>query len=364
MAVELVLKWKELTFKDKNVFNFYNSNFIHFEVNTRKDEGIETNQIYKIQLHPTFIFFDNMGNEIHRIVGLFSPEIFLEQGNNALFSTKNLSNYKKLYESGNRTSNFLYDYTYMLRDANELDSTLVNEYLNSLKESDFKSEKNIRYLFEFSIVNFDIYTPYGNPHFKFIQNNKEWFYKYFDSIQVRTRIVWILNNANYKAIEQKDDNTFFKTIEIIKEYDIGKMYYFKEMDGRVTGILLTKYIVLSSMLNYYDKIGDQSNYLKTLDIYISKIWDDADELNSFAWGFVDQVYNNDAKKISKAIECSKRSIELKNKYEYIDTYAWLLYKSGNKKKALKYANKAIEMAKKHNHNYKETQKLVDIINKS
>ena len=115
-------------FKDKKVFEFYNSNFINFEINTRKGKGIEVNKLYNVQLHPTFLFFDNKGNELHKIVGVFSPEEFYKQANSALLSNKNLSNYKRLYNLGNRQPDFLFDYTYMLRDAHELDSTVVNEY--------------------------------------------------------------------------------------------------------------------------------------------------------------------------------------------------------------------------------------------
>ncbi|MBK6610471.1 MAG: hypothetical protein IPI59_01720 [Sphingobacteriales bacterium] len=192
-------------------------------------------------------------------------------------------------------------------------------------------------------------------------NNKELFYEYLDSNQVKTRIVWILNNAIYKAIEEKDEETFKQALKALKEYDNGEQYLFKEMDGRITGMITSKNLVLSSMLHYYEKIGDKSNYFKTLEIYISKIWDDPDELNNFAWGVYEQPQHNDNERIRTAIKCSIRSIELDNNFANNDTYAWLLYKSGEKKKAIKQAKKTIDIAKKNNQDYSETQKLIDII---
>lgn len=115
------------------------------------------------------------------------------------------------------------------------------------------------------------------------------------------------------------------------------------------------------MLQYYEKIGDKSNYFKTLDTYILKILDDADELNNFAWGVYEQSQVNETEKIQTAIKCSVRSIEIDNNYANNDTYAWLLYKSGEKKKAFKQAKKTIDLAKKNNQDYSETQKLIDII---
>ena len=355
------MKMERTAFKDKKVFDFYNSNFINFEINTQKGKGIEINKLYNVQLHPTFLFFDNKENVLHKMVGVFSPEEFYLQANNALLSNKNLTDYKRLYNIGNRQPDFLFDYTYMLRDAHELDSTVVNEYLDVINENDYKLEKNIKFIYEFSIHNFKIFLPYNNPRFNFLINNKELFYEYIDSNQVKTRIVWILNNAIYKAIEENDEETFKQALKDLKEYDNGEKYLFKEMDGRITGMITGKNLVLSSMLYYYEKIDDKSNYFKTLETYIKKIWDNADELNNLAWGVYEQSQDNETEKIQVAIKCSVRSIELDNNYANNDTYAWLLYKSGEKEKAIKQAKKTIEIAKKNNQDCSETQKLIDTI---
>lgn len=356
------LQMGKTAFKDKKVIDFYNTNFINFEINTRKKEGVEINKKYNIRLHPTFIFFDNAGNELHRFVGAFSPEEFYKQANDALFSQKNLTNFEKRYKEGNREPDFLFDYVYMLRNAYELDSTIVNEYLDAIEIKDYALEKNIRFIYEFCIYNSKILIPFNDSRFNFLLNNKNLFYKYFDSDQVKTRIVWILNDAVYKAIEEKDEITFFQAVEILKEYDTKEEYFLKDMNGSVRGMMTSKNLVLSSMLSYYKKMEDKSNYLKTLEIYISKIWDNADELNNFAWKVFEDAKNEESEKINTAIKCSIRSIELQNNYANNDTYAWLLYKSGNKKNALKQANKTIEIAKKNNQDYSETQKLIDTIN--
>jgi thioredoxin-related protein len=355
------VKMERTAFKDKKVIDFYNTNFINYEINTLKGEGIEINKEYNIKLHPTFIFFDNAGNELHRLVGVFNPEEFYTQANDALLSQKNLTNFKKRYKQGNREPDFLFDYVYMLRDANELDSTVVNEYLDAVDIKDYTLEKNIKFIYEFCIHNLKILIPFNNPRFIFLLNNKNLFYEQFDTNQVKTRIVWILNRAIYKAIEENDEETFNQAIKALKEYDNGEQYLFKELDGRITGMITSKNLVLSSMLHYYEKSGEKSNYFKTLDIYISKIWDDADELNNFAWGVYEQTQDKETEKIQTAIKCSIRSIELNNNYANNDTYAWLQYKSGEKKKALKQAKKTIEIAKKNNQDFSETQKLVELI---
>jgi thioredoxin-related protein len=348
-------------FKDKNVFEYFNSNFINFEINTLKGEGLEINKLYNVKLHPTFLFFDNKGIELHKMVGVFSPEEFYKQTKNALLSNKNLTNYKRLYNLGNKQPDFLFDYTYMLRDANELDSLVINEYLNTQTESELSKEKNIRFIYEFIINRGKVCISFNSTAYLYILNNKNKFAKFFDLEQVNTRLMFVVQSAVYNSIERKDATEFLNTIDALKEYDIGKEYNFKEMDSRITMWTTGKTLVLSAMLHYYEKIGDKSNYLKTLDTYILKIWDDADELNNFAWGVYEQSQVNETEKIQVAIKCSVRSIELNNNYANNDTFSWLLYKSGENKKALKQAQKSIEIAKKNNQNYSETQKLIDII---
>jgi thioredoxin-related protein len=355
------VKMENTAFVDKKVADFYNSNFVCFEVNTRKGEGIETNKIYSVQLHPTYLFLDTNGKELHKIVGVFSPDEFVLQAQKALSPTKTLSYYKQLYYNGKRDADFLFDYCYTLRDANELDSLVINEYLNTQITSDLSNEKNIKFIYEFFIHRGNVCICFNSGAYLYMLNNKDRFAKYYDLEQVNTRLMFAVLSAVYNAIERKDTTEFFNAIEALKVYDIGKEYNFKEMDGRITLWTTSKTMVLSAKISFFEKIGDEKKYNETLKQYIKIIWNSAAELNSFSWNVYEQVNNNETQKIKTAIKCSIRSIELENNYANNDTYAWLLYKSGDKKKALKQAIKAIKIAKENNQDFSETQKLIDTI---
>ncbi|MBX2947641.1 MAG: thioredoxin fold domain-containing protein [Crocinitomicaceae bacterium] len=352
---------EKTVFSDPEVARFYNSNFINFEVNTLKEKGIEVNKVYSIKMHPTYLFLDQSGNELHRIVGVFSPEEFLEQARHIITNGKVLSDYKKQYAAGNRDSDFLFAYCYMLRDAFELDSSIVMDYLNTVEPHDLSEEKNLKFIYEFCVHNSQTFIPFDSPYFSFLKQNKEKFYVYLEKDQVTARIARIINEACYIAIEHKDEPAFKKAIQALEEYDTGEPYLFKETDGRITGIMGI-HLVLQTSLAFYDRIGNTVHYNKTLESYISKIWDDENSLNFYAWEVVNSQANaGETNKIKTAIKCSIRSIELNNNYANNDTYAWLLYKSGDQQKALTQAEKTIEIAKKNNENYTETQKLVDLI---
>lgn len=70
---------------------------------------------------------------------------------------------------------------------------------------------------------------------------------------------------------------------------------------------------------------------------------------------------NDFKKWKQAEKWSIRSIELEENYSNIDTYANILFKLGNSKKALEIAEKAIWLAKANNEDFSATTQLIEKI---
>ena len=90
-------------------------------------------------------------------------------------------------------------------------------------------------------------------------------------------------------------------------------------------------------------------------------WNDAFELNNMAW----DIYENetDAAMLQKGIKMVKRSIELDKDYFNTDTYAALLFKTGNLKQALILAKEAIRIAKKNDDTYSSTTELIEQIQK-
>lgn len=123
----------------------------------------------------------------------------------------------------------------------------------------------------------------------------------------------------------------------------------------------------AGIVNEYDANGNLINkveYIKGRPINnksIDDIWLDDDALNSIAWKIFEE--DDDTEKLNFAIKWIEQSIQLNENYYNTDTYAALLYKTGNHKQALLIANKAIEIAKKNNINYGSTKRIIDKITK-
>ena len=77
-------------------------------------------------MHPSFTFLDEEGNELNKIIGVFTPEEFIAQAKNALDPQSTFNYLKQRYNSGERDADFLLDYCYRLNDANEIKSQILS----------------------------------------------------------------------------------------------------------------------------------------------------------------------------------------------------------------------------------------------
>ena len=353
-------KMENTTFKNKKVIEFIDSNYVSFKVNIGKDYGIEINKNYHIKQFPAFIFLDAEGKLIHKIIGFYEPKEFIVQALNAHNLTNSLSSLKQQYKNGNRESGFLFEYTYKLRNANELDSLVVNEYLLTQTINDLSLEKNIKYIYEFAINKRNFYISFGSRAYQFMDSNRSLFESYFDLEQVDTRLMFITQREVYRAINMKDKDSFYKALESLKKYDTGQDYNFKEMNGGITMWTYKKALIRDAEIAFYESMEDIEKYNETVDLYVSEVWNDSEALNIIAWRYYEGFYK--IQNLELAIKCVKRSIELNSNYNNNDTYAALLFKMGKYELALKQAENAIVLAKKDNIDFQETTKLIEKIN--
>ncbi|OHX65435.1 hypothetical protein NH26_03265 [Flammeovirga pacifica] len=109
-----------------------------------------------------------------------------------------------------------------------------------------------------------------------------------------------------------------------------------------------------------DWLKSQNKWLEVFEVY-EKRKNNGDlkegEINYICW----DVYKkcDDQEVITKCIDWMKEVTDSKPNYAYLDTYAFLLFKSGNKKETKEIANKAIEMAKQENENPKTLEELLE-----
>lgn len=349
-------KMEKTAFRSKEVIGFFKKNYLCFDINTRKGKGIAINEGYGVRMHPTFLFLDAEGKLQHKIVGVFSAEDFLQHARSALESEKTLVQYTRAYEQGRRDPDFLREYCYLLRDAYELDSTLIRTYLATQSREELRQEHNLRFIYEFALYLHQPVLTFDSPAFQLLVEERERFDTLFEPQQVTVRILMLLNRYVYGAIEDGDSLRFEQLLAAMRPYDLGERHFYKEMDGRPTGMIYSPSLTLHARMAWHDKAGNEKAYLAALEAYTEKLWDDPEALNSEAWAFYEQ--EDDPARLQQALRWARRSVELTPRYINTDTLAALLFKLGQYPEALEQAEKALALAKEEGEDASGTKELV------
>ncbi len=332
-------------FTQKKVGDFFNENFINISVQTdtsnKDDENVKSwytdakviNEYYSVKAYPTFLFLNAEGELIHSIVGAsLDAEEFLVKSQKAVDTASQYAHLKYLFNNGNREPDFLRSLVQAAKEAGDDSSfhAYANTYLAT--QNDLAAPQNISLITEATKtsqdVGFNILINHPEEVNAFIGNNLR---------------LWILNRIAF-------DEKIFPTImpEGKKtEYGGGLVIYgggkmeknvnwtlLKEKIAPVYGPL-TDQIILNGQLKYYS-------------------WSGVDEWKSFNDLLIE--YTSNEKQIDTvfinrmALELIRKcddipSIREAKKWAYIlvrqpcvpaysGTYGKLLYKSGEKDKAI------------------------------
>lgn len=82
----------------KEVGDVFNQRFVSIKVDAEKGEGIEIRKKYNINAYPTYLYLDEHGNELYRLVGFFPAKELLQKTREGL-SQKPFSKLLEDYES-------------------------------------------------------------------------------------------------------------------------------------------------------------------------------------------------------------------------------------------------------------------------
>ncbi len=327
-------KMSKEIFPQKEVGAFYNANFINVKIDMENGEGIKLAKMYNVRAYPTLLFIDGSGTLIHRVAGYMEAEDFIQLGKTANDPTKSLSALEKKYADGNRDANFLRKYTEIrYNTADGSHSEIADAYLET--QDDWGTEENIEFIYQYT-------DDASSPAFEYLVKNKQKFKDVLGERAVTQKIEQLIYMQIYYGETQP-------TLEEIE--GIFKKYY-PEKAGE---------LYANFKMSYYRQAGDRKGYADAaIDRFKKFPPRDYSELNEAAWTFYEVI--DDKKYLKQALKWAKKSVKMSNRYENNDTVAHLYHKLGKTKKAIKYANAAIDIAKANKEDYSFTQGLLDKIN--
>ncbi len=354
------IQLEKKVFADTVFTKFLNENFVCCKINAKKGDGIEISKIYNARSFPTVVICDTSESILGKNIGFLATDEFLSFCERAINRSTSLAGMRDIYKQGDRSAKFLYDYCFQLYSADEADSLSINEYLLTQNPDQLRSKDNIQFIYTLAVTgtksNFDM----SSPAFELLNKHPELFYPYYDTTQVKGRIVWITAQNFQNAFKEKDSRKMQKCLMVLADYISTNYYRVNDVNGVFKSIIFyTPNDYLVNKIFYYSLNGDENKYNELVRSFVTENSSNPEALNSLAWEFVQNV--TDIQKLRDAQSWIKQAIAIDNNYAYNDTFAWLLYKEKNYKQALETAEKAILLAKVNNEDFSETTKLIEKI---
>lgn len=333
-------------FTQDKVGTFFNKSFISFkaQIDSTAEDNAEIkmlyadfasiNNKYQISVYPTYLFFNPNGELVHKFVGSMPADDFMKKAQNALSPSTQYYSMVKQFNQHTKDSSFLKKLMLSASEANENASAYFEAYVKT--QPTMFTKENVSYL--------DMFTEDVNSAaFKIILNNQKEYDKIQGSGKANDLIVRVLVNSYYQSL-------FPKSTVTDADKNVSEKINASYPQQAEEAIALARVLFLKSsqqwkyfapaIRDYMEKYGDKIN--------------GHDQLNDYAW----TVFENcdDVKLLNVALKWSKRSLmgEDENEPMYIDTYANILYRLGNKEEAIKWEKKALSLAGEDKASYEAT----------
>ncbi len=328
-------KWMAANaFPDKAVGDFFNSTFINAKIDMEKGEGIEMAKKYAVRAYPTLLFVNGDGDLVHRAIGARDAAGLLDLGKTANDPDKQIITLSKKYENGDRDPAFLLKYAAIAKDAGMSNAKEIGDaYLATQK--DLLTADNIKFIYANTATSADKY-------FSFMVKNKAKFAEVIGEDKFEEH----LKGAILRPIYRESD---------IKFEDVNKAL--AEVFPKDKSVKYTA----EFKMNYYGyrlrSAEFKPKYLEAAAAYLDTYGsEDAQLLNGIAWTFYENT--TDKALLKKACGWAKKSVKLDSGYYNNDTVAAIYYQLGKKRKAKKYAKRAIKLGKANGDDVSSTEDLL------
>jgi len=320
-------------FTDPAVFPFINENFIPMKIDFEDTLGILLSMKFRVWAYPTTMIFNPQGQYIGRISG------YNEDHGAYLASLKKFTEIKE---------DKVFGY-----DSHVLDPAYPEFYVKSFgkgKREWPKQDEVSTYLKAqpdlYSEVSWSVILRFHpKEYLDYVIENREEYIGRYGKEEVTEIIQYYIFNIMQDAVKLTDRAMLDKALKLCDYMDDPESFRF--------------YI----MMAYYEQTKDWPAFTGELGSYISRNgYEFPGYINNYCWMIYENV--DDREILLKAVEWMKKVIEVQPISFNLDTYAALLYKTGDLEEADNYADQAIEAAKKEGQDYSSTKELKEKIRKA
>lgn len=325
-------------FTDPKVAEFYNKNFVNYELDMEKGEGRDFAKEYKITGYPTLIYLNNDWQILYRNMGASDAGYFLSEGKRASDPETNAVGLMVKYKNGQKDTAFLRQFalTYSSIDP-KLTETVLKSYWKAVPEDQVIEPQNWMILCR---AESDIHSK----GFQYLLKHKSQFLDRYDTGMVKAVIAERGLNAMDAATETKDEILYADGRKLVADSKVA--WAVDNLPYRD--------------MAYYSKMDMWKQFVETANKEIEKEGKTAQSYNNIAWMIFQAT--DQKKPMQQARAYAEASLRAGKDYYNLDTYANILYKQGEKDEAIKAAQEAIKLADSAHQDSTPTKELLDKIN--
>lgn len=331
-------KWMAANmFTRQDLGDYFNENFICVKFDMEKGEGLQIAEKFKIRAYPTLIFIDGKEQLLNKMVGASREvEDYVNAGNIARDEQGNMVYLKNNLDANFDNMEFMYNYMTVFGKADMLDDKEVNEFMNQIPVDEWSKEPN------WTIIYNNIREPESEV-FREVLDHEELFGEKGASYIENVFYYDLVNTYRGIKTEEQQEAFALKRENIVQQN-------FANLDR--LNFRLDTYIM--------QRNEEWDEYCSTcLDKVNGFFWDDANALNSYAWNVFEHSENPE--QLNAALAWAERAVELERSHQILDTYANLLFVTGNAKKAMAIETEAYEMAETEGSDTKAYRELINKI---
>lgn len=329
-------KLDKFVFQNDSIKNLLGKDVVLLKYNAENDTVFHVSKKHHVSSYPTGIILNKEGFVLSRKYGFPGKDVLSLQKSVIEFTNESIAKNKeneiiKGYSNTINSSKYPKFYAdYVNRINTKVKKTELDDYFvntpNKFSEEYFST-----------LMYFGRKAPVAIADF--VLNNKEKYIELYGNTDVNT-LLYFLTSAKFNvAISEMNQNKYDDAVKFTKR---ALTWANDILPGYEKDYLKAQ--------NKWDEVFKINQNLKEEGKF------DSGYINHFSWEVYKECNNQEV--IAKCIQWMKEVTEQEPNYAYLDTYAHLLHKSGNKKETKRVAKMAIEAAKKENRSIKSLEKLL------
>ncbi|MDX1478697.1 MAG: thioredoxin family protein [Saprospiraceae bacterium] len=306
-------------FPQKEVGDYYNAHFINMKLDMERGEGLEFRKKYPVSAFPTFFWIDGDGQVVHTTKGARQVKDFIELGKTAFGKYDGSAKFKVQYDEGARDYETVYNYVVALNKAGKSSLKVVNDYLK--EQTDLTTPENLRLILVGA-------HQVDSKIFGYLEEHKAALIGLEGEDTVNKQIRAAANETVQRAAKYESADLLEEAVAAVRKHLPDEAGQFEAESG----------------MTYAKGVRDADMYYGYTKTYLKKYAGDrAGKLHGIAVTIMKQFASH-PELLKLGEDAARRSVEVRSTDKRLVTYATLVYLNGDKNRAVKIVDDAIEAA--------------------